>query len=170
MAIPTSLERAYRIMDRARSLLIVVMFAFVILAGATDILLRYATPFGSMKWTDEILRYLNIWLVFLGAAVGVKRGVHMNVEYFLQRFFTERASRRIRQAVLVVILLTLGLLIVYGMQKVLNYRNVQIQATTMSIAWFYLAIPVGCLLMAVDYTLILIYGNHPFNPVPDGKG
>ena len=167
---PSQLKGAYAILDRARSLMIVVIFGFVVLAGATDIVLRYGTSYGSLKWTDEILRYLNIWLVFLGAAVGVKRGVHMNVEYFLQRFFPERASRRIKQGVLVVILLCLGLLIVFGAQKVLNYRNVQIQATTMSIAWFYLAIPVGCLLMAVDYSLILMYGEHPFNQVHAEKG
>jgi TRAP-type C4-dicarboxylate transport system permease small subunit len=94
----------------------------------------------------------------------------MNVEYFLQRFFTEGASRRIKQGVLVVILLCLGLLIVFGAQKVLNYRNVQIQSTPMSIAWFYLAIPVGCLLMAVDYGLILLYGKHPFNQPPAEEG
>jgi len=124
--------------------------------------MRYGTEHGSLKWTDEILRYLNIWLVFLGAAVGVKRGVHMQVEFFLERFFAEKTRRRVKRGTLAIILLCLGLLIVSGTQKVLNYRSVQIQATTMSIAWFYLAIPVGCLMMAVDYALILVYGEHPF--------
>ena len=94
----------------------------------------------------------------------------MNVEFFLKKFFTERTSRRIKQGTLVIILLCLGLLMVTGTQKVLNYRSVQIQATTMSIAWFYLAIPVGCLLMAVDYGLILMYGEHPFHKAHDEKG
>ena len=150
--------------------MIVLLFSFVVLVGATDIVLRYGTEHGSLEWSDEILRYLNIWLVFLGAAVGVKRGVHMHVEFFLQKFFTERTSRRIKQGTLVIMLLCLGLLMVTGTQKVLNYRSVQIQATTMSIAWFYLAIPVGCLLMAVDYGLILIYGEHPFHKAHDEKG
>ena len=164
------LERAYTVLDRARSAMIVLLFSFVVLVGATDIVLRYGTAHGSLEWSDEILRYLNIWLVFLGAAVGVKRGVHMKVEFFLQKFFTEHTSRRIKQGTLVIILLCLGLLMVTGTQKVLNYRSVQIQATTMSIAWFYLAIPVGCLLMAVDYGLILMYGEHPFHKAHDEKG
>jgi TRAP-type C4-dicarboxylate transport system permease small subunit len=166
---PGKLQRAYAVLDRARSVLIVLIFSFVVLAGATDILLRYGTAHGSLEWTDEILRYLNIWLVFLGAAVGVKRGIHMNVEFFLEKLFTEETRRRVRQGSLVIILVCLGLLLVAGTQKVLNYRGVQIQATTMSIAWFYLAIPVGCLLMAVDYGLILLYGKHPFNKAPDEK-
>ena len=166
---PRHLERAYKVLDGARSIMIVLLFSFVVLVGATDIVLRYGTAHGSLKWTDEILRYLNIWLVFLGAAVGVKRGVHMNVEFFLQKFFTEHASRRIKQGVLVILLLCLGLLMFTGSQKVLNYRSVQIQATTMSIAWFYLASPVGCLLMAVDYGLILMYGEHPFNKAKGEK-
>lgn len=156
-------------LDRTRSALIVLVFGFVVIAGAAEIILRYGTSRGSLAWTDEILRYLNIWLVFLGAAMGVKRGIHMNVEFFLQKFFTEPVRRRVTQGVLLIILVSLGLLIVFGIQKVVNYRNVQIQAMPISIAWFYLAIPVGCLLMAVDYSLILWYGKHPFNANVDEK-
>jgi C4-dicarboxylate transporter DctQ subunit len=169
MLSPKRLEGLYRIVDISRNLLIVLIFSFVVIAGGTDVFLRYATAHGSLKWTDEILRYLNIWLVFLGAAVGVKRGTHMQVEFFLRKFFTAQAIRWIKKMTLVITLLCLALLIVAGSQKVLNYRNVQIQATTMSISWFYLAIPVGCLLMAVDYLLILLYGEHPFSRTREEK-
>jgi TRAP-type C4-dicarboxylate transport system permease small subunit len=43
-------------------------------------------------------------------------------------------------------------------------RNIphQILAFPISIAWFYLAIPVASLFMVIDYTLILLCGKHPF--------
>jgi len=162
MISPKKFESAYKIIDFSRNILIVLIFSFVILSGAADIFMRYATSMGSLKWTDEILRYLNIWVVFLGAAVGVKRGVHMRVEVFIQKFFKENAAKWIEKITILIILLCFLLLIVTGIQKVINYRDVQIQATTMSIAWFYLAIPVGCFMMLIDYLLILIYGEHPF--------
>ena len=162
MISPRKFKGIYQWIDRSRNVLIVLIFGFIILSGAVDIFLRYATNMGSLKWTDEILRYLNIWVVFLGAAVGVKRGVHMNVEFFLRKFFNDSAIKAIQKVTLVIILLCLLVLTAAGIQKVMKYWNVEIQALPMSIAWFYLAIPVGCVLMAVDYLLILIYGEHPF--------
>ncbi len=162
MIAPRKLKAAYQWIDRLRNALIVLIFGFVVLSGAVDIALRYATNMGSLKWTDEILRYLNIWVVFLGAAVGVKRGAHMNVDFFLLKCFNDDTVRTIRKATLVVILLCLLALSWAGTQKVMKYWNVEIQALPISIAWFYLAIPVGCVLMAVDYLLILVYGEHPF--------
>jgi TRAP-type C4-dicarboxylate transport system permease small subunit len=160
---PKKLEGYYRIFDLTRDVLIVLIFSFVILSGAVDIFLRYVTHLGSLKWTDEILRYLNIWVVFLGAGVGVKRGSHMSVDFFLRKFFKSDTVKVIQKMMLVIILLTLLVLVISGTSKVMNYLNVQIQATTMSIAWFYLAIPLGCLFMIGDYILILIYGAHPFS-------
>jgi TRAP-type C4-dicarboxylate transport system permease small subunit len=160
---PKKLEGYYTIFDLTRNVLIVLIFSFVILSGAVDIFLRYVTHLGSLKWTDEILRYLNIWVVFLGAGVGVKRGSHMSVDFFLRKFFKPDAVKVIQKIMLTIILLTLLVLVISGTAKVMNYLNVQIQATTMSIAWFYLAIPLGCLFMIGDYILILIYGVHPFS-------
>lgn len=171
MISPKKFERLYRALDLSRSVLIVVLLGFVILAGATDIFLRYVTRLGSFTWTDEILRYLNIWIVFLGAGVGVKRGVHMNVEFFLQKCFKEETVRLIRKIVLLTILLCFSILLIGGIQEVIKFRDVQIQARAISIAWFYLAIPVGCLLMFLDYFLILVYGEHPSrNLSKDQKG
>jgi TRAP-type C4-dicarboxylate transport system permease small subunit len=160
---PKKLEGYYRIFDFTRNVLIVLIFSFVILSGAVDIFLRYVTHLGSLKWTDEILRYLNIWVVFLGAGVGVKRGSHMSVDFFLRKFFKPDTVKAIQKMMLGIILLTLLVLVISGTSKVMNYLNVQIQATTMSIAWFYLAIPLGCLFMMADYILILIFGMHPFS-------
>jgi TRAP-type transport system small permease protein len=157
------LEGPYKIFDLSRNVLIVLIFSFVILSGAVDIVLRYVTNLGSLKWTDEILRYLNIWVVFLGAGVGVKRGSHMSVDFFVRKSFKPETVKVIQKMILGIILLTLLVLVISGTSKVMNYRNVQIQATTMSIAWFYLAIPLGCLIMMADYILILIYGKHPFS-------
>jgi hypothetical protein len=45
---------------------------------------------------------------------------------------------------------------------VLGSLNVVIQAAPVSIAVFYLAIPVGVFLMLLDYILIFVFGEHPF--------
>lgn len=152
----------YKILDTIRNLLIVLIFGFIIVSGAWAIFLRYMPNLKTLPWVDEVLRYLNIWVVFLGASVAVKQGNHLNVDFFIRKIFPNNTVRIIKKFTLIAILICLIILIVVSTKKFLGSLNVVIQAAPISIAVFYLAIPVGCLLMLLDYVLILIFSEHPF--------
>lgn len=158
------LEPYYRVMDTVRNWLIVLIFAFIVISGAVQIFLRYTPGLRGFQWTTEVLRYLNIWVVFIGASVAIKANAHLQVDYFVEKFASERARRIIRRFTMIAILGVLVLLIVIGTQKVFSSMNVVIQAAPISVSVFYLAVPVGCLLMLIDYSLIFLYGEHPFRP------
>ena len=51
-----------------------------------QVLLRYVfkVPF---EWSEEFTRILFIWMVLLGAAIGIPKGRHMSIEYFRNRLF-----------------------------------------------------------------------------------
>ena len=164
----TSLQRLakfYKIFDTIRNILIVLIFGFIVISGALAIFLRYMPHLKTLSWVDEILRYLNIWVVFLGASVAVKRGNHLNVDFFIKKIFPGKSFNLVKKTTLLVILVCLIILIVASIQKVLGTLNVVIQAAPISIAVFYLAIPVGCAFMFLDYLLILFFGGHPFKDI-----
>ena len=152
----------YKILDTIRNILIVLIFGFIIISGALAIFLRYMPNLKTLPWVDEVLRYLNIWVVFLGASVAVKRGNHLNVDFFVEKLFPNKTLAAIRKLILLIILGCLIILMVASIKKFLGSLNVVIQAAPLSIAVFYLAIPVGCFLMFLDYVLILLFGEHPF--------
>jgi TRAP-type C4-dicarboxylate transport system permease small subunit len=152
----------YKVLNFLRNILIVLIFSFIILAGAWAIFLRYMPNMKGLSWVDEVLRYLNIWVVFLGASVAVKQGSHLSVDFFLRKLFSAKWVTIMRKLTLIVIIGCLCILIYASTKKVLGSLNVVIQAAPVSIAVFYLAIPVGCLFMVIDYLLILIFGEHPF--------
>jgi TRAP-type C4-dicarboxylate transport system permease small subunit len=161
------LQRAapvYKVLDSLRSVLIVLIFSFIIASGALAIFLRYMPNLRGLPWVDEVLRYLNIWVVFLGASVAIKQDNHLKVDFFIRKFFSARTVKLIRKLTLISMLICLSVLISASAKKFLGSLNVVIQAAPISIAVFYLAVPVGCLLMFLDYLLILICGEHPFKP------
>lgn len=151
----------YRIMDTLRNILIVVFFSTIIVACFADVAFRYAPWIKSLGWAEEILRYLNVWIILLGASVATKRKAHLSMQYFLHRFFPKNKTM-INQIVHVIILIFLTIMIIFGTQKTIQNIQQQVQAFPITIAWFYLAIPVGSLYMFIDYLIILIYGEHPF--------
>jgi TRAP-type C4-dicarboxylate transport system permease small subunit len=162
MIVPNSLRVAYTIMDRTRKALIIAMFIFVVASGAIEIFLRYTPGFRSLEWTDEILRYLNIWIVFMAAGLAAQDSSHMALTYFFGLMFPPKILAVAQKIVLVIICLALLFIGVISAQKTMSAMNAVIQSMPLPIGLFYLAIPLGCLIMFFEYLLILIYGEHPF--------
>jgi len=130
----------------------------------------FSPPWGALEWTDEILRYVNIWVVFLGAGLAAKHGEHLHVSLFAEKLFGTARQEFIRKTRLATVIIFLLVIAAAGIIKTARVAGSQAQMVPISIGWFYLAIPVGCLLMAMDYLLILICGRHPFvNHSPEGR-
>ena len=68
----------------------------------------------------------------------------------------------LKKVALVVVLITLAVLIYYGIKQTIKESRSFLQNIHISNAWFYSAIPVGCGYLFYDYLLILIFGKHPF--------
>ncbi|MCX7788725.1 MAG: TRAP transporter small permease [Spirochaetes bacterium] len=157
------LERIYRIVDRVRAVLIVLIMGFIIGIGAVQIVLRYSPLTKPFDWVDEIMRYLNIWVVFLAASIGVKESTHLSMDYFLKKYFSTRTVGWIKRATHVCIILTMLLLIYHGSLRVWANRYTFIQSMHLSISFFYLAIPIGSALILFEYILVLLHGgDHPY--------
>ncbi len=102
----------------------------------------------TFTWYDEIARACFIWVVFLGAAVGVKRGAHFRLHLVVDRF-----PPRVQRAAgvfgrLVVIAFSI-VLIQQGWAFVELGRAQQTPVLGMSKAWIYSAMPVGGALMVL---------------------
>lgn len=100
-----------------------------------NVVLRYA--FGSgITVTDEAARWFFVWLVFLGAIVGLKEHAHLGVDTMLRMLgpFWRRACYLVSHALMIIC----SLLLVKGSyaQTVINW-SVSAPATGWSVGWFY---------------------------------
>jgi C4-dicarboxylate transporter DctQ subunit len=154
-------------MEKTRTILIIGIFSFIVLSGALEIFLRYTPGMKSLGWSDEIMRYLNIWLVFIGASLAAKMNAHMAMDFFVRQLFPASLLPIVRRITLAIICAALLALMWVGLIKTLSTRDVMIQAFDMPIAWFYAAIPVGCLLMLVEYARHLVCGEQPGAPAEE---
>ncbi len=178
MIAPEKIAPLYKTIDCIRKAAVVVLFAFIVGSMALKIAGRIGGVFsedfepfwGSLEWTDEILRYVNIWVVFLGAGLAVKHSEHLHVSFLADKLFGDNRRELVRKIRLAIVILFLAVITVAGVAKTIRAADSQAQMVPISIGWFYLAIPVGCLLMAMDYLLILLCGRHPFvNHTPEGE-
>ncbi|MDX9958849.1 MAG: TRAP transporter small permease [Spirochaetia bacterium] len=166
------LRNAYNFIDRLRMVVIVAIFVFIISIGTLQIFMRYTPGINALSWVDEIMRYLNIWLVLLASSIGVKHGAHLRMDYFLNKLVSGWGIKLVRLLTELAVIFALFVLIYYGVIRTLDNLNTVIQALPVSIAWFYTAIPVGSFLMLMEFLLIFLNGGrHPYyspaNVCPD---
>lgn len=166
------LRKTYFFIDRLRLVALVAIFVFIISIGTLQIFMRYTPGINALSWVDEIMRYLNIWLVLLASSIGVKHGAHLRMDYFLHKLVPARAVKVVRILTELAVILALVILIYFGLLRTLDNKYTVIQALPLSIAIFYAAIPAGGLLMLMEFLLIFCNGgSHPYyspaNVCPD---
>jgi len=104
-------------------------------------------------WTEELARFLMIWLVFFGASAGVKSRSHVKIELIINKL-SNRWRKNVKLVTMSFVSILLLFLIYQGAVLTMNMGS--LPAVTLPITWSYVysAVPVGCtfiLLRIIQY-------------------
>jgi TRAP-type transport system small permease protein len=146
-AAPTQ-GRFWRSYEFAVNSLAVVLFAAMVVVTAAGVFFRYVLN-AALPWAEEADRYLFIWLSFVGASITMRYQAHIAVDILVRSF---KPAARDWAA-----LLSHGCILVFvGTVFFASERVIEVTSTTRTTAtdvpmsWVYLAVPVGCTLMAIE--------------------
>lgn len=134
-------------LTHALEAVILVGMSVVCVTMVVEVVLRYG--FGtSLIVTEELTRYTMIWVAFLGGVIALRDGAHVQTGGLGDRFGPRvgRIASLVADGLAVLFLLTLAWA---GIQTLPNQRDQYTTTLDVSIVWFYLAIPVGAVLMAL---------------------
>jgi C4-dicarboxylate transporter DctQ subunit len=81
----------HRILDRLEEWLILSFMAAATLVTFVSVAMRYTLGTG-FTWATELTIYLFIWMAKFGAAYGVRTGIHVGVDYVVNK--VEGAKKR----------------------------------------------------------------------------
>jgi TRAP-type C4-dicarboxylate transport system permease small subunit len=96
----------------------------------------------TFTWYDEIARLLFVWIVFLGAAVGVRRSAHFRLHLLVDRF--PPGLRRVAHVVGVLVVMGFGLLLIQQGWKLVELGQFQrTPVMGLSKQYVYLSVPAG---------------------------
>ena len=144
------MNRLWRTLETGAALVLALMAALVIYQVSA----RYL--FGSPpSWTEELARYLQVWLVLLASPVCVRRGLHLAVDYVTPRL-PPGARVAFRTGVLLVSGFFCLALAFYGTRLLAVARMQTSPALGVSMIWPYLAVPISGVLMAVAAGVLIV--------------
>ena len=129
------------VVERVCIVLMAVLVADVFL-GVWSRYVMHAT----FQWYDEVARLSFVWMIFLGAAVAVRRGAHFRLSLLVDRL-RPAARRRVELVVTLVVIAFAAVLVAGGIAILPVARRQVTDALEISMVWFYGALPVGGALM-----------------------
>jgi len=108
------IDRLSRRVNAAVEMLLAALGGTMVLVVAVQVFCRYLLNH-SLFWSEELARYLLVWLTFLGATVAYRRGLHPSVDVLYARA-APGPARAMRLVAALAALLLFGVMTVGGAQ------------------------------------------------------
>ena len=142
------LQRVSATLRRGTEVTVMVLMALLVVVVVASVLFRYVL-LSPLSWSEEVGRYVMIWLGFLSASLAVHQGLHVGVE-FVVSWVPPRLAAWLRGLARAGVAAFLLIVAAYGFSLVTNLWDQLSPVMEIRMTWPYLAIPVGSLLMLIQ--------------------
>lgn len=138
-----------KILDNFEEYFCVCAIAIMTVLVFIQVVIRYVFS-NSLSWSEEMARYIFLWLSWIGASYAVKQRGHFRVE-MLANMIKGHARVRFEYVILIIWFLSSFALAWCGIQMLLFlYESGQVSAAMeIPMTWAYASVPAGCALMCV---------------------
>ncbi len=127
--------------SRLLDVLLGISVAALMLPVTIQIIARYTALIPAWIWTEEMARFLFIWMVMLGAMIGVREGTHFEVDVWPQ--LSDRGNALLRIVTYAFILVFACVFVWYGIRFVQFGWNQSSELAEMPMAYIFVAWPLA---------------------------
>lgn len=138
-----------RFLDRFEEWAIIVLLSAMSVLVFVSTFTRYVF-FYPITWGEEAARYMMVWLAYIGASAGLKRGSHLGVEAFVT--VLPKSWRPFLNVLRYLIIIVFNALVVLLARQIMANQMLTGQtspALAIPIYFAYAAVPVGAVLMTL---------------------
>ena len=146
------LRRFNAVVNRALEGFLIVGFVAMTLVIFLQVIFRYFL-LQSLSWSEEVARYLFVWLTFLGASVVARSQSHITVESVVNRIKPESLRKGVQTLAALLTLTFVYVLMTEGFDasiEIVELEQVSPSLPWLSLGWIYFAIPLGSLFMGLN--------------------
>jgi len=133
-----------------------------------SVILRYGFSLG-LEWSEELGRYLMIWMGFLAASIALRSGGHVGID-FVRNLLPPGVRRVVMLAASSAVFCFFVFVAYQGTILLTLVSQKESLVLPVSMFWPYLAIPVGAVLMIIQLVPLAVRAWKSGNPdVSAGK-
>jgi TRAP-type C4-dicarboxylate transport system permease small subunit len=142
-----------RVNGVVEAILYLLVIALVVVVAA-QVFWRYFLE-NSLTWSEELARFMFIWVIFLGAEVTLRKKAHIAIDSLVNSL--KGIPQLILSLLIDLIIIIFAVIVLYsGIELVQATLNQYSSALHISIGLVYSAIPVSMALMIVNLVISII--------------
>jgi TRAP-type C4-dicarboxylate transport system permease small subunit len=148
----TILKRINKIADKFAKFIVSLSFGTMTLLIFMQVIFRYVFK-ESLSWSEELARYLFIWLTFIGASIATREKSHINVAMFVNNLKSPKMKKTFIVLANLLSMFFLGVLVYYGFNiasQILKFKQVSASMPFLYVGFVYFAVPIGSLIMFLN--------------------
>lgn len=147
-------KKIVSVLNRIEEVALVGMFAVMVGIIFVQVIMRYIFN-NSLSWSEELGKFLFVWISWIGISIGARRGEHIKITMFVDKF--GHKGQHIANIISEIIVIGIcGVTTYYGVILVVNQAPVHYAGIKISMSWGYLAVALGCLLMMIRSVLSIL--------------
>lgn len=147
------LQKAWTYLRRFDDWIGIVLMGFIITLACANVVMRYV--FGRpWAWVEEITVFSFVWLTMFGATSVIMHEGHCSIDV-LARKLSPGWRRALDVVINVIVLITLGLLIYYGILLTIKGQTKLTPMLGIPYSYIDAAVPLACVVMMIYYLRML---------------
>lgn len=129
------------------------ILAMMLAVMALQVFTRYVLN-DSPDWTEEALRYMYVWVVFLGSSAAITDRSHVSISFLIEKLprNMQIVMACITNAVIVVFL---GFLLVLGIKATTSHNVIPLMTVDIMYSVVYVIVPVTAFLMMLRTFVVM---------------
>jgi len=156
----------YKAIENIFRAIVVVLLACMVVIVFANVVSRYYLQY-SLAWSEEVSRFMLVWLVFLGSFLAYIHDEHLGLDILVQKFPT-LLRKWVAVATNLLVIFALYAMLEGGYLLMLANFDWLSPAAEIPQGYIYMVIPIVCGLMILQVVLKTYYIIVKRNPFPEG--
>lgn len=162
MNIKIMFNRALDLVDNSIEWITVVLMAFLLFLTFINVVGRYVFK-SSIYFSEELARFLFVWIVFLGAAIIIKDKGHVAVTFLLENIKGNIPKKTLEIIINLCGILFIAIVFVGGYRLAASMNIYSSAALNIPMGYVYWVIPIGSAIMMIHQLKIFASIFHQEN-------
>lgn len=140
-----------KIWDNFEEYILIALYSIVLPLLFINIIMRYFFS-NAIPWSEELARYIFLWLIWIGASYGVKKAKHIRIDIIFNKI-SKNASYQLENIITIICICFCMFLVFKGSELTSNIFSLGQLSPALRVAmgYPYLSVPVGSGLMVIRY-------------------
>jgi TRAP-type C4-dicarboxylate transport system permease small subunit len=141
------MNKLLHLIDSFLSFLLIFVVLLLLVPVSLQIFSRYTDVIPRYMWTEEMSRFFFVWLIMLGASLGVREKMHFDVDFLPK--LSAKADRILLRLCQVFMLIFSGVIFYWGIEFTKFGWNQTSELADMPMWWIFIAWPISGFLWIV---------------------